>query len=82
MEKFPRLIFIHSDETLEKGAAKFSLRFWRKKSTGEIVESLQIGRVESLKVTSDGRILNGNARCKVLIERGFDINALERETID
>ncbi len=82
MKNLPQLRLIHSNEILEKGIARFSLAFWRKQSTKSIIESLHIGRMESLKVKSDGRILNGNVRCKVLAERDFDINALEREIID
>lgn len=81
-DKTPKLRRIHSDETLEKGIARFSLKFWRTKSNREIIKSLQVGKIESLKVKSDGRILNGNVRCKVLEERDFDINSLERELID
>lgn len=78
----PLLQRIHSDQTLENGISRFSLEYWRKKNTQEIIESLIIGKIESLKVKSDGRILNGNVRCKVLEERGFDINKLEREIIE
>ncbi len=82
MEKLPRLRRIHSDETLEKGATRFSLEFWRRKNTKDIIESLVAEKIASLKVKTDGRIFDGNVRCKVLEERGFDINQLERETID
>jgi hypothetical protein len=61
--------------------SRFSLRFWRQRSTEEIVESLRPGKSEALKVKPDGRILNGNVRVKVLEERGFDSNGLEREII-
>jgi hypothetical protein len=80
-DKPPKLRRIHSDETLEQGIARFSLKFWRAKSNREIIKSLQIGEVESLKAKSDGRILNGNIRCKVLEERGFDVNILEHEIV-
>ena len=73
---------IHSDKDLEKGTARFSLEFWRKKSTRDIIESLAVSKIDSLKVKSDGRILDGNVRCKVLEERGFNFNQLEREMID
>ena len=82
IEKSPKLCRIHSDEDLEKGAARFSLEFWRKRNTKDIIESLKVGKTESLKVKTDGHILNGNVRCKILEERGFNINQLERETID
>ena len=32
-------------------------------------------------VKLDGRILNGNVRVKVLEERGFDVDDLEREIV-
>jgi len=82
IEKAPCLRRIHRDIDLEIGIARFSLEFWRKKRTKDIIESLLVGNTESLKVKSDGRILNENVRCKVLEERGFDINQLERETLD
>lgn len=72
---------IHSDETMSSGASRFSLEYWRRRKTEEIVESLRPGRSEALKVKADGRILNGNVRVKALEERGFDINSLEREVI-
>jgi hypothetical protein len=75
----PPLRRIHNDETLETGASRFSLTYWRKQKTEEIVESLQPGKQESLRVKSDGRIINGNVRIKVLEERGFEIDGLERE---
>jgi len=40
-----------------------------------------VGKVEALKVKSDGRILNGNVRVKVLEERNFDLNSLKRELV-
>ncbi len=82
MNKLPQLRRIHSDEILETGTARYSLDFWRRKTTKEIIESLAVGKSKSLKVKIDGRIFNENVRCKVLEERGFDINQLEREIID
>ncbi|CAN5446695.1 hypothetical protein BH20ACI1_BH20ACI1_22710 [soil metagenome] len=82
MKNLAQLRLIHSDETLENGIARFSLMFWRTQSTKSIVESLRIGQIEPLKVKSDGRIFNGNVRCRILIERNFDINILKREVID
>ena len=70
---------IHSDETLENGAGRFALAYWRRRETGEIVESLRPGKPEALRVKHDGRILNGNVRVKVLEERGFNVEGLERE---
>ena len=77
----PSLRRIHADETLAAGVSRFSLAYWRQRSTEEIIESLRAGRSEALKVKADGRILNGNVRIKVLEERGFDVNSLEREIV-
>lgn len=75
----PPLRRIHADGTLESGVGRFSLEYWRGRKTVEIVESLRPGRHEALRVKPDGRIVNGNVRVKVLEERGFDVNGLERE---
>jgi hypothetical protein len=75
----PPLWSIHSDETIESGEGSFSLKYWRRQKTPDIVESLRPGTDESLKVKPDGRIINGNVRIKILDERGFDVNGLERE---
>jgi hypothetical protein len=56
-----------------------ALEYWRRQPTEDIVNSLQPGQPEALKVKSDGRIMNGNIRIKVLEERGFDVNSLPRE---
>jgi len=55
--------------------------YWRRQSTADIVKSLEPGHLESLKVTPDGRVMNGNIRIKVLEERGYDINSLPREVL-
>jgi hypothetical protein len=79
----PPLRRIHSDQALESGSNRLSLKYWRKQATDEIVRSLRpgAGNAESLKVKPDGRIMNGNTRIKVLAERGFDINSLPREVL-
>lgn len=77
----PPLQRIHTDDTLESGAARFSLAYWRQRETMEIVASLQPGQNEALQVKLDGRIFNGNVRIKVLEERGFDVNDLAREIV-
>jgi hypothetical protein len=58
-----------------------ALEYWRRQPTEDIVNSLQLGQPEALKVKSDGRIMNGNMRIKVLEERGFDVNSLPREVL-
>lgn len=75
----PPLRRIHSDETIEAGESRFSLKYWRRRKTEDIVESLRPGTDEALRVKADGRIINGNVRIKILEERGFDVNGLGRE---
>jgi len=58
-----------------------ALEYWRRQPTEDIVNSLQPGQPEALKVKSDGRIMNGNMRIKVLEERGFEVNSLPREVL-
>jgi hypothetical protein len=75
----PPLQLIHSDAVFAAGPGKLSLNYWRTRTTKEILASLQPGRPESLRAKPDGRVMNGNTRLKVLIERGEDINLLPRE---
>lgn len=72
---------IHSDKVLETGIARFSIAYWRKQSSEIIIEKWKNRKPEALKVKPDGRILNGNVRCKVLDERGFDLDKLEVEIL-
>ena len=80
-ENRPPLRRIHSDETLESGASRFSLSYWRRQETESIVDSLRPGQPEALKVKPDGRVLDGNVRVKVLEERGYDIEGIDRELV-
>jgi len=80
-ESRPPLQRIHAEGTLESGISRFSLEYWRQRSTEEIIESLRPGKRESLKVKPDGRIPDGNVRVKVLEERSIDTNGLEREIV-
>jgi hypothetical protein len=80
-ESRPPLQRIHAERTLESGISRFSLEYWRQRSTEEILESLRPGKRESLKVKPDGRILDGNVRIKVLEERSVDTSGLEREIV-
>jgi RHS repeat-associated protein len=56
-----------------------TLDYFRKKSTGELLDSLKPGKPESLKVKADGTIMNGHHRLEVLLERGVDIKSLPKE---
>ena len=71
------LKLIHAPETLSNTI----LAGLRKKSTQELIESLKPGMEEALRVKPDGRVMNGNHRITVLMERGVDVNALPREVM-
>ncbi|WP_031496186.1 RHS repeat-associated core domain-containing protein [Bryobacter aggregatus] len=71
------LRLIHSEATLSKTI----LDGLRKKSTQEIIDTLKPGLEEGLKVKPDGRVMDGNHRIKVLMERGVDVNSLPREVL-
>jgi hypothetical protein len=77
----PPLRRIHSDQTLRSGSSRYALEYWRKRPTDEIIQSLQPGRPEALRVKPDGRVMNGNTRIKVLEERGVDVHSLPREIV-
>jgi hypothetical protein len=66
---------------IDRLAAK-SLEYHRSRTTEEIVESLQPGALQPLIVKSDGTIVQGNTRTKVLEERGYLINDLPREPVE
>lgn len=75
----PPLRRIHSNRTLESGSSRISLEYWRGRSVGEIIASLEPGTLEALRVKPDGRVMNGNTRIKVLEELGVDVDDLPRE---
>ncbi|HEY9432819.1 MAG TPA: Ig-like domain-containing protein [Blastocatellia bacterium] len=74
----PPLRSLHGPKVYESGLAKGSLEYWRKQSTEKIIESLKPGATEPLITKSDGTIMQGNTRVKVLQERGVDVNSLPR----
>jgi hypothetical protein len=74
---------LHSDDAIEKGPYRFNLAFWRAQSTEEIIASLKRQPGDStyqeyLKVKTDGTVMQGNTRIKVLEERGYNVNVLPR----
>lgn len=77
------LVLIHSDLTYRAGRNRLSLEYWRRQETSIIVQSLLYrphipGYQEYLKVKEDGRVMQGNTRVKVLMERGYNVNELPR----
>jgi hypothetical protein len=83
----PPLKRLHSDETLNRGFYRMSLEYWRGQPTRTIVDSLRPRQrdakyQEFLKVKTDGAIMQGNTRVKVLEERGYNVNQLPRSLFD
>jgi hypothetical protein len=73
----PPLRRLHGDDIYEQpGSARSSLEFHRQQTTDEIVRSLRSGARSPLLVKSDGTIVQGNTRIKVLEERGYPIDEL------
>jgi hypothetical protein len=63
---------LHGDRALKQRA----LEHFRAQSTDDIVRSLLAEGPEKLKICSDGLVLQGNHRIKVLEERGYDTSTL------
>jgi len=77
----PPLRRIHSDDTITKSNSG-GYRYWRQKSTDDIIRSLRPGSEDPLRTFPDGRIKDGNTRIKILEERGCSeefLNNLPRE---
>lgn len=73
------LRLLHPDSTFARGAYRLSLDYWRKQPTDLILGSLRPGSsAGSLTVKKDGTVMQGNTRVKVLLERGYNVNALPR----
>ena len=76
--EYAPLKFLHSNPAVQNPSG---YAFWRNKTTQEIIQSLKPGAGNniSLVTKSDGTILNGNTRCRILQERGVDPNFLPRK---
>lgn len=71
----PPLKFLHSENNL----IGLKLEYFRRISTEDLIESLKPEQEGALKTKSDGTIMDGHHRIKVLSERGIDVNNLPRE---
>jgi hypothetical protein len=71
----PKFIFLHSRDAMIQA----KLEAFRRLPNDAIGSSLHPGRPGSLKVRSDGTVLDGHHRLAVLLERGEDIHRLPRE---
>ena len=57
------------------------LNLYGRLTTEELLHSLVPGQPGSLKVRSDGTILDGHHRVEILRERGIDVDQLPREIL-
>ena len=74
----PPLKSLHSEGSLSQTKiGRFS-----RLSDEELIESLKPGQPSSLKTRSDGTIIEGHHRVKVLRDRGVDVDSLAREVIE
>lgn len=73
----PPLLLLHSEAIL----SRVKLEQFRRLSTGELIESLALGRPGALKARPDGTVLDGHHRIVVLRERGVSVDTLPREVV-
>jgi hypothetical protein len=71
----PPLKFLHSESNL----IKLKLEYFRLISTEDLIESLKPEKEGALKTKTDGTIMDGHHRIKVLQERGIEVDNLPRE---
>lgn len=71
----PPLKFLHSEKVL----IELKLEYFRRITTQNLLESLKPEQEGSLKTKTDGTIMDGHHRIKVLRERGIDVDDLPRE---
>lgn len=69
---------LHSESSLSRP----KLAAFARLATEELVDSLRPGESGSLKVKPDGTIMDGHHRIYVLRERGVDVDALPRESLE
>lgn len=71
----PPLKFLHAESSL----IELKLQYFRQISSKDLLESLKPEQEGALKTKSDGTIMDGHHRIKVLRERGVDVDKLPRE---
>ena len=75
--KTPPLQPLHNTTLLNRT----KLNHYARLTTAELLHSLAPGEPGSLKVRSDGTILDGHHRIQILRERGIDVDQLPREVL-
>lgn len=73
----PPLKSLHAESAL----SQTKLAALSRLSSGELINSLKPGQPGSLKTRSDGTVIEGHQRLKILRDRGVDIDELPREVI-
>lgn len=73
----PPLKSLHAESAL----SQTKLVVFSRVSSDELINSLKPGQPGSLKTRSDGTVIEGHHRLKILRDRGVDIDALPREVI-
>jgi ParB-like chromosome segregation protein Spo0J len=68
---------LHPDSSLSPA----KLEQYAKATMQELIDSLRPGQAGSLKVRSDGTIVAGHHRIKILRGRGVDVDSLPREVV-
>lgn len=68
---------LHPDSSL----IQLKLDQYAKLTTGELIDSLQPGQPGALKTRTDGTMVDGHHRIKILRDRGVDVDSLPREVI-
>ncbi len=71
----PPLKFLHAESSL----IELKLKYFRKISTEDLIESLKLEKTAALKTKADGTIMDGHHRITILRERGVDVEKLPRE---
>ena len=71
------LKLLHSESSLSHA----KLTKYGKLATQELIDSLKPGQIGSLKIRSDGTVIDGHHRLKILKDRGVDVDKLPREII-
>jgi hypothetical protein len=66
----------------ESSLSQPKLTTFRRFSTEDLIDSLRPGGPGALKVKADGTIMDGHHRVYVLRERGVDVDALPRESME
>lgn len=66
---------------LHSSLNRAKLDHFARMDSSDLIESLKPGQPGSLKAKSDGTIMDGHHRIKILADRGVNVNMLPRENV-